>query len=221
MLYLASSLRKKGFSVSIFDPTTEKPIKLQNKHYYYGITDERFKSYIEKVNPDVVGISIPNRFSLEGAFKVAKIAKSISNKIITIAGGVYPSVYKEKIFSQYESNSIDFAFQGEAENSFSDFISSYPTVGLNSVDGLIYRSENNIICNKKVHFINNLDELPFPARDLVDIKSYTNSGPMLYGLGSQPALSLLTSRSCPYQCTFCNMKLIHGPDFVPALQKIF
>jgi anaerobic magnesium-protoporphyrin IX monomethyl ester cyclase len=54
--------------------------------------------------------------------------------------------------------------------------------------------------------------LPFPARNKVDIKTYMNGSKIkrLYGLGFKPTLSLLTSRSCPNRCSFCNMRLVHG-----------
>lgn len=213
LLYLASSLKRGGFDVHIFDPTIETPIKMENG-FFYSVSDEKFASIIKGYNPDVVGISIQNRFSYDGACKVARIAKRVSqNRIVTVAGGVYPSVYKDKMLTNKKATAFDFAFQGEAEHTFLNFLSSYPSIlsDLDTVDGLIYRSSGKVICNKKTHFISDLDELPFPARDLVDIETYMNSTPVLYGLGSHRALSLLTSRSCPYRCTFCNMKLIHGP----------
>ena len=81
-----------------------------------------------------------------------------------------------------------------------------------TVDGLVYRLGNDILVNTKLNFITNLDSLPFPDRDNVNITQYMHScaDKKLYGLGFKPTLSLLTSRSCPYHCSFCNMWLVHG-----------
>lgn len=214
-LYIAAVLRERGFEVSIYDPTMGQPLKTADG-YYYGVPLEKLATIFQATRPDVIGLTCHNAYSLSGTELVARTAKScLSKNIMTIAGGVYPSVYKGRILA--ECPSIDYAFQGESETALADFLGgrSLRPGELLSVDGLIFRSKNEIKVNDKRHFIHDLDQLPYPARDLVNIRAYMNMKSTLYGLGTKPTLSILTSRSCPNQCRFCNMWLIHGDTWRP------
>jgi len=213
VLYLTSSLRANGHRVLVIDPTIERPQRIDRKKYYYGISEKQLKGKIRSFNPEVVGISCHYAYSHREAYKIASIAKDIKSDIVTVMGGLYVSVYQEKVLS--DCKSIDYALIGESEESLLELLreislkASLPR--LDKIDGLLYRNGAETIKNEKKHFIDNLDSLPFPARDSVDIKRYMNNGSILYGLGNKPTLSLLTSRSCSNRCSFCNMKLVHGP----------
>lgn len=215
LLYLTSSLRAHSHEVSILDPTIERPQKIDCKKYYYGISEKQMKEKIFSFYPDVVGISCHYAYSHKEAYKIASIVKEIKSDIVTVMGGLYVSIYQEKILS--DCNSIDYALVGESEQSLLELLTELSLKAglpkLDKIDGLLYRKEGKIIKNEKKHFIDNLDSIPFPARDSVDIKRYMNNGSLVYGLGNRPALSLLTSRSCSYRCSFCNMKLVHGPHW--------
>lgn len=211
--YLGSSLRKAGHEVSIYDPTINKPTQLPNGLYYYGTTDEDTYNNIRSFQPDCVGISCHYSYASREAFKVAEIVKNIDSNIVVVMGGLFISVFNERAL--IECNAIDYGLIGESEISFPDLLKNIylKTKKLDEVDGLIYRDGNEILKNKKSKYIDDLDSLPFPARDMVDIAFYMHASETkrLYGLGTRPTLSLLTSRSCPYRCSFCNMKLVHGP----------
>lgn len=214
-LYLAAVLREKGIEVSIYDPTLGRPLKTGGE-FYYGVPARKLEEVLRSARPDVIGITCHNVYSLPGTELIARTVKSrLSPKMTTIAGGVFPSVHQRRILD--ECPSLDFALQGESERSLAVFLdgvcsgSGVPA----AVDGLIYRAGDDIKVNPKRHFIEDLDQLPFPARDLVDIKAYMNTRSVLYGLGSKPALSILTSRSCPNRCRFCNMWMIHGERWRP------
>jgi radical SAM superfamily enzyme YgiQ (UPF0313 family) len=212
ILYIAANLKKHGYDVKIYDATINAPVKCSDGLYYYGGTAEEIKDVIKSYNPDVVGISCNYSYCSEETLKLASIIKNINSDIKIIIGGLVPTIYKEKVLQ--DCNDIDFGLIGESESSFLDLLSS-GLINPENIDGLIYRKGNDIITNKKCKFIENLDNLPYPARDLADIKKYMNCKTQLYGLGDKPALSLLTSRSCPNQCTFCNMWLVHGKKWRP------
>lgn len=205
--YLSSSLRASGHSVDIYDPTFVSPEKSIDNSYYYGVSDEILTNRIKNSCPDLVGISCHYSFAAKESYKVARLAKAVNPNIITVIGGLFVSVYKQKAL--IECSDMDYALIGESELSFVDLLSNKPK---EAVDGLVYRLADNILVNKKSNFVTNLDSLPFPDRDNVDITRYMNSckDKKLYGLGYKPALSILTSRSCPYNCSFCNMWLVHG-----------
>jgi len=209
--YLAACLRNSRYDVAIFDPTIHAPIKLEDGSYYYGISDNNIRDAIGRYAPDVVGISCHYAYSHHEAFRVAELAKEVNPDITTVMGGLYPSIYKEK--SLLGSYAVDYGLVGEGEKSLLDLLHFLATNSLDvgQVDGLLYKHKNEVIYNTKCHFIEDLDQIPYPARDMVDIHLYMNSGTVLYGLGNRPSLSIITSRSCPNRCSFCNMWLVQGP----------
>ncbi len=212
VLYLASTLRAQGHAVSILDPTLETPQKISSNKFFYGIAEAQLEQKMRLAAADVVAISCHYSFSHLQAYRLAELAKLINPGVITVMGGLFASVYKEKLL--FDCNALDYALIGESEKSFSHLlsaISSHDGIGgLQQVDGLLYRQDSRVRMNEKKIYIDNLDDLPFPARDLVDIERYMNVKTVLCGLGDRPTLSLLTSRSCPHRCAFCNMWLIHG-----------
>ncbi len=210
--YLASFLRKHGHEILIFDASLViSPEKLNHSCFYYGLKDHTIKETVRRFAPDVVGISCYYNFNAQDAYKVAVLVKEVSPKIITVMGGVYPSIYKQKILK--DCGAIDYAVVGEGEQSFLSLLSNLNTKAIRDIEGLLYRQNNEIVYNEKSSFIDDPGELPRPARDLHDITRYMNSKTVLYGLGDRPTLSLLTSRSCPKRCTFCNMWQTQGPDW--------
>lgn len=216
ILYLASALRLRGHDVSILDPTIEEPKKVGNQ-YYYGISAEEISKNILNYNPDVVGISCSYAHSHQEGYKIACLAKDISKEIVTVMGGMFATVYNDKILQNCDA--IDYVLIGESEQSMPELLSALSShaqgTDLSKIDGLVYRKGGLISKNEKKCFISNLDSIPFPARDLVDIKKYMGSGSVLYGLGGRPTSALLTSRACPYGCTFCNNFLSQGSRWRP------
>jgi len=210
--YLAGALRRDGFQVFIYDPTLCDAIQLDSGLYYYGEDAHNIIGKIREIGPDYVGISCHYSFASKEAYKIAKMCKEINDKIVVIMGGVFVSVFQERPIK--ECSAIDYCLIGESEKSFSKLLTELPKPGVDlaKIDGLIYRKNGIIIKNLKCDFIEDLNSLSFPARDLVDIKSYMRGSEVkkLYGLGAKPALSILTSRACPYRCSFCNMWMSHG-----------
>ncbi|MBN2198392.1 MAG: radical SAM protein [Candidatus Aminicenantes bacterium] len=215
LLYLAAALKEKGVGVSILDSALIRPRRTADG-FYFGWPGEELERILRSFCPDAVGLTCQGVSSLQGTDLVARTAKScLSPDVPVIAGGIYPSVHKARILE--ECPSVDLAFQGESEETFPDFLRrGLPERGdLSKIDGLIYRCGGAVKVNPKRHFVQDLDRLPFPARDLVDLEAYMNSGSVLYGLGSKPTLTILTSRSCSNHCRFCNMWMIHGRSWRP------
>lgn len=215
VLYLAANLRSHGHNVTVLDPTIERPIRIGNS-YYYGMNSESLKDEIMQLRPDFVGISCHYSYSRKEAYTIAETVKEINPKIVTALGGLFATLHNERILQ--ECSFLDYVFLGESEQSLLELLSGLESAGqlaLERIDGLVYRKDKAVLNNGKNNFIEDLDSLPYPARDIVDIKLYMNSKTILYGLGARPALSLLTSRSCPYNCSFCNMWLVHGSRWRP------
>lgn len=112
--------------------------------------------------------------------KIRNIAKEINPEAITIAGGPHVSALPDEC-----SNDFDIIITGEAESCFLETIKA------------IFRGERpkGIFQGEPVK---DLDSLPFPDYDLIDLESYNRI------VGGQRSMSLITSRGCPYNCKFCN-----------------
>lgn len=210
VLYLAASARKNGHEVKIFDPTLGHPTALRDGLFSFGAPEHEIAETIRSFAPDVLGVSCHYSFSRQCAFNVVDLAKRLDARTATVMGGIVPSIHGRRVLD--DCPSLDYALVGESERTLLDLLSflSNRTPSLCDIDGLLFRDEGDVISNPKTHFIQDLDSIPYPARDLVDIHRYMNTGSRIFGLGNRPALSLLTSRSCPNHCSFCNMWMIHG-----------
>jgi anaerobic magnesium-protoporphyrin IX monomethyl ester cyclase len=211
--YLAANLRKAGHHVSIYDPTLRPPAHHRDNLYYYGASPYEISDVIRKYSPDFVGISCHYAYSSSNAYEVARIAKQISKNIITVMGGLFVSTHVTRPLR--ESKDLDYCIVGEADTTFPALVALLSEHALGkkeNIEGLVWRENDFIKHNDKTRYVDDLDSLPFPARDLVDINKYMEGSctKRLYGLGFKPTLSLLTSRSCPNRCSFCNMRLVHG-----------
>lgn len=209
--YLAASLKNAHYNVEIWDSTLNSPIKVDDIYYHYGPKEQDIIDKINQFRPGCVAISAHYTYSKEEAYILAKKIKSIDKNIIIIMGGLFVSVYNE--LALQESEDIDYCLIGEGEESFVELMKAVENkADKTSVDGLIYRKNGTIVKNAKIKYIQNVDSISFPLRDWEGIKTYLKGSihKRLYGLGYKPALSILTSRSCPHRCSFCNMRLVHG-----------
>ena len=209
--YLAAYTRHAGHEVQVLDASLAPAVPDGDGSFHVGVPMEQVSQLIRDSRPDVVGVSCHYEFSAPYAYDIVRRAKEIDPEIVTVMGGLFVSVNTTKPIN--DCPELDYALVGEGETAFVNLLSAIGTGQVQSIDGIIFRTDaGKVRYNPKKNYIEDLDSVPFPARDLVDIETYMRGGfdYQLYGLGYRPSLSLLTSRSCPMGCTFCNMKLVHG-----------
>ena len=159
------------------------PFALFNNYYGYGSDYPRLKKDIVDFKPDIVGLSANFSAYLDPVFKTARLVKDIDKKITIVAGGRAATVSPRSLRSE---SCIDFVLRGEAEVALVSFVAA---IEKNSFP----ESEpSDAYCHRE------LNRLAFPARELIDGKSYIFQG--------RVSISLLASRGCGLKCAFCAIR---------------
>jgi anaerobic magnesium-protoporphyrin IX monomethyl ester cyclase len=196
LLYLAAFLRNRGYETDIFDGT-----------FLSGVKD--FIATIQMRQPQVVGITAlqPNR---QMALNLASIAHDQGATVIL--GGPDPTYAPETYLAD---TSVDMVIHHEGELTLVEVLDrivgkSWSIDDLMAIEGIAYRDgRGKITVNPRRPYILNLDELPLPARDLIDMNRYLDTWREQTGYAS---LSISIARGCPYGCDWC-ADAVHGQDF--------
>jgi magnesium-protoporphyrin IX monomethyl ester (oxidative) cyclase len=113
-----------------------------------------------------------------------------------------------------EAKSVDVAVTGEGEYTMPEIARYFEGKKLlNEILGIAYRKDGEVKINSSRPFVKNLDELPYPAYDLVEMERYLNPKKIGYRSFRNRAISMITSRGCPFNCCFCSVHLHMGKGF--------
>lgn len=160
--------------------------------------------YTKNFKPDIFGISVVSR-RIYPAYAITKKIKESLPGIITIAGGPHINDWG---YVTMALGSLDYALAGYGEKSFPQFVEAMEKIKYGaepaplqaSIPGLLYRVNGEIVVNPPAPTPKNLDDLPFPKRELVDANDYFTLADKLQ------MTTIYTSRGCPYKCTFCDVQ---------------
>jgi anaerobic magnesium-protoporphyrin IX monomethyl ester cyclase len=152
---------------------------LPGNMFHVGATVEQVRAAIAGWQPDLVGVTAPFTTQIRAAHTVLKTAKDVDRQIITVVGGCSISCYPTR--SLEENPSIDIAVTGEGELTFRELLDRAGG-GLDEIDGIVYRKGERIIANRPRGSIDDLDEIPFPRRDLVPFEHYSSSSAGIHKL---------------------------------------
>jgi radical SAM superfamily enzyme YgiQ (UPF0313 family) len=193
LLHIASYIREAGHDPAILDLLT---------------IPRDFKKITEHIlteDPDVVGLSAMTINCLNAD----KIARALRDKGFTapiVIGGAHVSAVPVETLKRFEA--IDYGVIGEGEITFLDLLTSLQNNSpVNGIAGLVWRDKGQqIVINSPRPPIENLDMLPLPAWDLLDgfPAKYPHS---LLESKRIPAAAIMTSRGCPFDCTFCDHRV--------------
>ncbi|MFH1053057.1 MAG: radical SAM protein [Candidatus Woesearchaeota archaeon] len=207
ILSIAAVLRDNNFNVIVLDATLEGYDHIEpegDSLIWYGLPMQDIEKRIKDINPDAVGISCPFSASFAAVRKICKIVKSKDKDIITITGGTHPSFLSEKCL--IEVPELDYIIIGEGDYTINELLMKLnKNKKITDIDGLAYRDDGKIWMKSKTQFIEDLDDLPLPARDLVPIEKYISINSP-HGITSKKDInmSVMTSRGCPFFCVFCS-----------------
>lgn len=205
--YIAAALQAQGHEVRIFDRY------VQAAKYGHSSINEYMCREIREFHPDIVGFNsyTPSIFDTIEAVKAVRT----QFKGPLILGGHHATALP--VLTLVRIQEADMVLTGEAESSFCKIANSAPR---ETIPGLYWREGDEIRSGVKAVPVN-LDELPLPAYDLLDMDFYTKRNPATIRPFYRSVGSLLSSRGCNNRCTFCTESLTfsggiraHSPDYV-------
>ena len=205
--YLASVIREAGYGVIIRDYLIEY-FNEEGMHYgdsriRYGASDDVIVQNLKETKADVVGISC--LFSAEefDAGLLCRLARKALPKSTIIMCGPHAGASSLELMKSISE--LTAVVLGEGEESILELIRALDNESdFRNIDGLVWRTEDGSIRKKeKTSFIMDLDTLPMPARDLFNMSLYFEKGKAHNTSRLNPCMPVVTSRGCPYQCTYC------------------
>ncbi len=161
-----------------------------------NLGQEQIRGYVLSYKPEVVGITALSMTMIDVMETVATI-KAVNSETKVVLGGPHPHLFPEETANL---PGVDFIVVGEGEVTFLELVQCLekrkePL----DVKGLVYKKEGKTVFTGERSLNDSLDNLPFPARELVDYKKYYSS------IATRtPITTMMTSRGCPYRCSFCD-----------------
>jgi radical SAM superfamily enzyme YgiQ (UPF0313 family) len=228
LAYLAASLKDHGHDVEILDCQTEtkksvpipaelsylkdfypfddrSPFKLYSGYYHFGFGWEEITQKIRDSKADVFGISSSFTPYHAEALKIAQIIKEWDRRKTVVMGGAHVSCDPEGVL---RSPFVDYVILGEGEVRFHLLLAQLgrgKAENIEKTDGIGYLNDEGMQITPLQNFIQDLDSVPQPARELLDLDRYR--------LRKKRSTMIITSRGCPHGCAYCSAHLVMGTSF--------
>lgn len=185
---IAAVLKQKNIKVKIIDAIAE------------NINWGKLKAKIKKFNPEFIILNV-STVTFKSDMKIAQRIKKIIPQVHLSSIGVHVTVLPEETLS----NSVDSVIRREPEITALELVKALSQgKNLKDIKGISYKKGEKIIHNPDRPYIEDLDSLPFPARDLVKNEKY------LMAMSNEPHTVLLSSRGCTNNCIFCTARQYYG-----------
>lgn len=191
--YLVAVLEENQYEVNVLDLQMINP------------TIQQLESELSRTNADVVGVTT-STLTYWPAVEIVKAAKKVLPDALTLLGGPHVTALPEQTLT--EAPEVDVVVRGEGEKTMlelADLASKAGLQDLSKVNGITFRKEGKIVHTNNRAFIENLDELPHPAFHHFKLENYRMAG--------KNYLPIITSRGCPFECTFCLASSMCGTRF--------
>ena len=197
-LYAVALMQENGYPVSFFDT-----MFIQDP--------ETVLAYIEKIQPEYFviyddGFNYLTKMCLtnmrEAAFKMIRVAKCMGCKVIVSSSDATDR------FEMYLNEGADFILMGEAEITLLELINALEKKQKDffNIEGLAFKHDHAVVKTQRRNVIKELDVLPFPAWDIIDMEPYRKMWMKHTGYFS---MNMGTTRGCPFKCNWC-AKPIYG-----------
>ncbi|MCC3769582.1 B12-binding domain-containing radical SAM protein [Streptomyces sp. UNOC14_S4] len=228
--YLHAALRAAGFDADLLDTSIGRPGRDRLEDTFYrkepmpelgkdlfriGLRPERILEEVEAF--DVVAVSSIFTQQTACCLDLARLVKSAFPEKILVAGGVNARSLKEMFFD----SGYDVVFLSEGEEplvAFAEHLRS-GTPALDAVPSISFRRDGRTVTTRGTRLVTDLDEYPMPSWDALPNEQYWDISVLWGGRegwmdeGQKPHFaSILTSRGCPYRCTYCHISKERGGE---------
>lgn len=187
LLSMAAYLEREGHDVFVHDCLGPKSVP----------GTEVNAGFVLNHDPDLVGFTATTSGFLDG-YDMAGIIKKARPEIKTVFGGVHISSLGGVLLEKFEN--IDYLCMGEGEVTLAELASGRAP---GEIDGLVWRDGDEVVTNPDRAHIPDLDSLPFPAYEKLTGFPGGYNLP-LFSFVQTPGATMITSRGCPYQCSYCD-----------------
>lgn len=201
LLYLTAYLKKKGVTVKFLDAlgTDSKRMVKNGKGRRFGMSIKKIFDEISKFKPDMVGIGTMFTAYFDDSLEIARLVKKVDKNIKVVLGGSHVSIDPVSVV---KNKWVDVAVYGEGEETLWELVKG---VDLKNIQGIVFKENKKIVKNDARELVKNLDDLPFPAWEELDLPKY--------GLGGSfnmrtPVFPLVSSRGCPGHCLYCSVNSV-------------
>jgi anaerobic magnesium-protoporphyrin IX monomethyl ester cyclase len=195
LAYLAAVLEQDGHEVMVIDCPS------------CALNHEDLKKKLSSFAPKLVGITAMTPI-IQSALLSARAAKDVCPDSKVILGGPHATFMDKQILS--EEPAVDIVVRGEGEQTLVE-IARNSSRHLRDIDGITFKNNGLIVQTPDRPFIQNLDDLPRPAFKHFPLENYRIFGKMF--------LPIMTSRGCPFQCSFCVTSKLFGEKFRARTSK--
>jgi len=190
VLYLAGMLKNAGTEVSVLDQAAK------------GFSSEQVLKWVKKENPDILGFSVLVT-SYYQALSLAQRAKEENPDLLIVLGNYHATFNAERILKKYPF--VDVIVRGEGEHVVPELANCVKkNKNFKETAGLTFRNHGHIVSTPDAPLIGNIDSLPIPDRDLTGAE-YASE---IFGIkvATRKFTSIVSSRGCPFRCTFCGCR---------------
>ncbi len=224
LAYLASALLKSDFNVQVIDSVGLAPNKYElffnKKVRLLGLDQNEIINLIDS-NSSMIGVSIMFSHNWPHVRELLNKIKQRYPKIPLVLGGEFATAMPEICF---EESPIDVLATGEGEETIIELAKTFSSGSpeLDTINGIRYRKDEQILINERRNRILNIDAIALPAWHLFNIDVYKEnqfeSGFRIED--AQAIMPMLATRGCPYSCTFCTSPNMWTTKYVTRNPKL-
>ncbi|MFH0979299.1 MAG: radical SAM protein [Candidatus Woesearchaeota archaeon] len=189
LAYIAAFLESRGHEIRIIDLSVEL------------YTAQSLCKEVDKFSPSVVGITA-NTPTADNAYSIIDNLRKTFPRLLYVLGGPHPTALPYEALQH-----ADVVVRGEAEQSFLELVTTHQKHGFNlkefsRVNGISFKSGKKFINTCERLPEKDLDKYPLPARHLLKMDKYH-----YFGARRHPLTNIVTSRGCPFRCSYCNKNI--------------
>ncbi|MEZ5964901.1 MAG: radical SAM protein [Planctomycetota bacterium] len=203
LAYIAATLRQDGHQIGVIDALGEAPERTvpEGDIWRLGLSPDEI---VERIDDTTQAVGVTNMWSYSWPIVRELLHKIRARfpRLTIVCGGEHFTATTELSMQQAP---IDYIVRGEGEETATALFRALEMgIDTSVIPGIAYRdADGKIVVNKSRDRIKNIDEIPWPAWDLFDVRAY-DEHKFVAGIHYGRTVPILATRGCPYQCTYCS-----------------